>query len=266
MSNLQNPNLQQTLASSLGDQDSPFTNTNESRKSTLEQKEKNKDSKGQGGRPRAEIWDYFQNEKNGPWHYKAKCYYCNKEWIRGEPNKLEMHLGYECTNCPEEIKEYWGSFIVDKQNNYQRTPGTKKRKGDSAQTNITSHFKSISPLPLAEQNSLDQAVLKAWVAAGIPFSVIENPFVIDLFMRLNPAYIPPSRTTLSGRILNEAAAKIKNRINEILKQSENLTLCKYSIIQYRRFCRIVLPLLTIIDLPATIITFTVILLYSLFNF
>ncbi|RGB32469.1 hypothetical protein C1646_762834 [Rhizophagus diaphanus] len=41
---------------------------------------------------------------------------------------------------------------------------------DSTQTNIMNHFKSDEPLPLAEQNSLDQAVLKAWVAAGIPFS------------------------------------------------------------------------------------------------
>lgn len=97
---------------------------------------------------------------------------------------------------------------------------------DSTQTNITNHFKSDEPLPLAEQNSLDQAVLKAWVAAGIPFSVIENPFVIDLFMRLNPGYIPPSRATLSGRILNEEAVKIKTKINRIFEQTENLTLCK----------------------------------------
>lgn len=32
---------------------------------------------------------------------------------------------------------------------------------DSIQINITNHFKSDEPLPFAEQNSLDQAVLKA---------------------------------------------------------------------------------------------------------
>ena len=42
-------------------------------------------------------------------------------------------------------------------------------------------------------------------------------------------YIIPSRTTLSGRILAEESAKIKTKINGILKQSENLTLCKYLI-------------------------------------
>ena len=136
-------------------------------------------------------------------------------------------MGFECPNCLENIREYWVTKAIDKQNNYQQTSTTKRKKVDSTQTNITSHFKSDEPLPLAEQNSLDQAVLKAWIAAGIPFSVIENPFIIDLFMRLNPKYVPPSRTTLSGRILTEAANKTKAKINKIFEQSENLTLCKH---------------------------------------
>jgi hypothetical protein len=135
-------------------------------------------------------------------------------------------LGYECAKCPERVREYWITKIIDKQNNYQRTPVNKRKKMDSTQTNITSHFKNDEPLPVSEQNALDQAVLKAWVIAGIPFSVIENPFIIDLFMRLNPAYIPPSRTTLSGRILKEEAAKVKVKIDKIFEQSENLTLCE----------------------------------------
>lgn len=63
---------------------------------------------------------------------------------------------------------------------------------NSTQTNIMNYFKSDEPLSLIEQNSLDQAVLKAQVAAGIPFFVIKNPFIVDLFMRLNPGYISPS--------------------------------------------------------------------------
>jgi hypothetical protein len=120
---------------------------------------------------------------------------------------------------------YWVLNLINKQNTYQRTPLTKKRKVNSTQMDITIYFKSAIPLPLAEQNSLDQALLKAWIAAGIPFSVIENPFIIDLFLRLNPTYIIPSRTTLSGRILVEESAKVRTKINGIIKQSENLTLC-----------------------------------------
>ncbi|GES96156.1 ribonuclease H-like domain-containing protein [Rhizophagus clarus] len=157
-------------------------------------------------------------------HYRAKCYYCSNEWVKGKPIKLETYLGFECAKCPENIREYWVAKAIDKQNNYQQTSVTKKRKVYSMQTNITGHFKNDEPLPIAKQNSLDQAVLKAWIAAGVPFSVIKNPFIIDLFMRLNSKYVPPSRTTLSGRILMEEANKTKTKINKIFEQSENLTL------------------------------------------
>ena len=153
-------------------------------------------------------------------HYRAKCYYCFKEWAKGEPVKLEVHLGYECANCPENIREYWVTKVIDKQNNYQQTSATKRKKVDSTQTNIKSHFKNDELLPLAEQNSLDQAVLKAWVTAGIPFSVIENPFVIDLFMRLNPAYIPPSRSTLSDHILKKKKLKSKQKLTKFLSNQK----------------------------------------------
>ncbi|CAG8639941.1 3527_t:CDS:2 [Gigaspora rosea] len=42
-------------------------------------------------------------------------------------------------------------------------------------------------LSIDRQNLLDRAVLKAWVGCGISFELIDNPFIQDLFMRLNPA-------------------------------------------------------------------------------
>ena len=59
---------------------------------------------------------------------------------------------------------------------------------------------------------------------GIPFEVIENPFVVDLFKELNPAYVPPSRTILSERLLDEEVAHIQNSINIDLENAEHLTL------------------------------------------
>ncbi|PKY43284.1 hypothetical protein RhiirA4_457242 [Rhizophagus irregularis] len=35
---------------------------------------------------------------------------------------------------------------------------------------------------------------------GIPFKVVKNPFVLNLFKNLNLAYIPPFQTTLSGKL------------------------------------------------------------------
>ncbi|GBC23318.2 ribonuclease H-like domain-containing protein [Rhizophagus irregularis DAOM 181602=DAOM 197198] len=64
----------------------------------------------------------------------------------------------------------------------------------------------------------------AWVMAGIPFEVVENPFVLDLFKNLNPAYIPPSRTTLSGRLLNEEISRVNKKVTSELEIADSLTL------------------------------------------
>ena len=39
------------------------------------------------------------------------------------------------------------------------------------------------------KNHIDQLLLKTWIMANIPFEVIENPFIIELFKSLNPAYV-----------------------------------------------------------------------------
>jgi hypothetical protein len=63
--------------------------------------------------------------------------------------------------------------------------------------------------------------------AGIPFNVIENPFVLDLFKDLRPGYSPPSRTTLSDRLLDEEHARVNLIINRELEQSDHFTLGNY---------------------------------------
>ncbi|POG62542.1 hypothetical protein GLOIN_2v1695336 [Rhizophagus irregularis DAOM 181602=DAOM 197198] len=60
--------------------------------------------------------------------------------------------------------------------------------------------------------------------AGIPFNVIENPFVLDLFKDLNPGYSPPSRTTLSDLLITEEYTRVNLAIERDLEQSDNLTL------------------------------------------
>jgi len=62
--------------------------------------------------------------------------------------------------------------------------------------------------------------------AGIPFEVIENPFILDLFKDLNPGYTPPSRFTLSGRLLDKEVARINNKIKNELEVADGLTLSK----------------------------------------
>ena len=65
---------------------------------------------------------------------------------------------------------------------------------------------------------LDCSLLKAWVIAGIPWEVIDNPFIRNFLKDLNPGYVSPFRTTLSERLLDQEIARINRCINQ--EQSE----------------------------------------------
>ncbi|CAG8853153.1 44518_t:CDS:1, partial [Gigaspora margarita] len=67
-------------------------------------------------------------------------------------------------------------------------------------------------------------ITKAWIMAGILFDVIENLFIIDMFKEILPAYNPPSRVTLSGRLLDEEVAQINCAINKEIDKADHLTL------------------------------------------
>ena len=140
-------------------------------------------------------------------HYKATCYHCNKVWARGKPSILKAHLANECLNVPEDIGQYWRDKLArNDTNKYTRSP----------------HLQQ--PLPTQINNRIDQSLLKAWIMGGIPFEVVENPFIVDLFKELNPAYVLPSRITLSEKLLNEEVARVQNEINKDLESADHLTL------------------------------------------
>jgi hypothetical protein len=183
-----------------------------------------------GGPKKDEVWEYFiQGEEVNPGHYKVSCYYCKKEWKRGKPSNLKAHLANECAPCPEEVSKYWCDKLVESKVNYTRQPSDDASQPIQLplkQARITQHFGSDKPLPFQMNDRIDQSLTKAWIMAGIPFEVIENPFILDLFKDLNPGYTPPSRFTLSGRLLDKEVARINNKIKNELEVADGLTLSK----------------------------------------
>ena len=61
---------------------------------------------------------------------------------------------------------------------------------------------------------------------GIPFEVIENPFIMNLIKDLNSEYILLSQFTLSDQLLDKEIACINNKINDELEVADSLTLSK----------------------------------------
>jgi len=140
---------------------------------------------------------------------------------------MEKHLAVDCIRVPEAIKKLWEDILAERENNYNRGgSGSKKQKLESNQSIITNHLPSIDPLPLSISRNIDRALLKAWISCGIPFDIIENPFMLDFLKQMNSAYIPPTRNTLSGTLMDTEEAHVNQKMRKELQDAENLTLCK----------------------------------------
>ncbi|CAG8736179.1 21837_t:CDS:2, partial [Gigaspora rosea] len=80
-------------------------------------------------------------------------------------------------------------------------------------------------LHLAQQlESLNKAILKAWIICNFSFETIENPFIIDLFQLAIPGFDLPLRDRLSGRFIDQEVLRIDKRIDNDLEKEEYLTL------------------------------------------
>jgi hypothetical protein len=55
------------------------------------------------------------------------------------------------------------------------------------------------------------------VCCGIPFSVVEQPFFVEMFKKACPGYILSSRDKLLGIMLSYVAVKIKDKLMLYLK-------------------------------------------------
>ncbi|PKK56735.1 hypothetical protein RhiirC2_643843, partial [Rhizophagus irregularis] len=53
------------------------------------------------------------------------------------------------------------------------------------------------------KESIDKALIKAFVCCGLPWHLIDHPFMIELFKQLRPNYTPPDRKTLTNSLLIE---------------------------------------------------------------
>jgi hypothetical protein len=78
----------------------------------------------------------------------------------------------------------------------------------------------------ATKEEIDAALANAGIKAGIPFRFFDSPAFRYFVKLLNPEYakVMPCSKTIGGSLLNNQYEKITVKINEILQESENLTM------------------------------------------
>ncbi|CAG8495455.1 1328_t:CDS:2 [Racocetra fulgida] len=57
----------------------------------------------------------------------------------GRPNEMRLHLAQQCINVPDDIKFFWRDFIAEEK--------TSTQKSKYGQSEITTHFQKIEPIP-----------------------------------------------------------------------------------------------------------------------
>ncbi|CAG8658314.1 36851_t:CDS:2, partial [Racocetra persica] len=117
------------------------------------------------------------------------------------------------------------SVIIAQLNGQEQSKHSKRQKLNN-QHGLTKFFPQKTGGGLSEEriNAINVALLKAFVVCGISFSVIENPFFIDLLQTLCPEYQPPSREVLAGRLLDQEYSKVVIKREAIFRESNNLTI------------------------------------------
>jgi len=165
---------------------------------------------------------------------------CGKYYQKSQACEMEAYLALECKNIEKNIRLFYLNIISkrDETNRIEATMDTpdknldnilitennnKKRKLPSNQKLLSSFYESTE-LTNERKNAINRAWLRATVTCNLSYKLIENPFFMEFLKELRPAYDPPSRKLVSGRLFDEELVRITLKITKLIQQSENLTL------------------------------------------
>ena len=193
-------------------------------------------SSNKSGRPFSEIWDghMIKGPQVSRGHYSAKCSYCNISWKQGKPHVLREHLANHCKRCPRDVSLHFAKIVGKKMgegdddesaSDLEEPPHKRQR-----QSSIQNFYNKEKNLEKGCSDVINRSVTKAFVMYNIPFSIIENPWFIDMVKTLQLSYVPPTRQVLSGTLLEAELSRTNIQVfNELAKES-NCTIGKILIL------------------------------------
>ena len=174
------------------------------------------------------VWSHFTPcAKKAGGHYSGACNFCEFKISTATVSSLEEHLANVCMNVPEAIRlEYLKKRAGNIEEPVSVIATDKKRKlANEKQVKLNLFYESTYLTP-ERQSSIERTIVQAFICAGLPFRVIENPYIIELFHQLRPAFIPPSRETLAGKLVGNELSRVILKQQNAFQQFDNLTLGK----------------------------------------
>src|SRR6266542_419568 len=143
--------------------------------------EENKKKKNKGKRQFSEVWQYIKYDKEkSSGNYKRICTFCGEFWNSAKPAKLKIHLAKSYSKCPEDVQRRFINLILTEKNKNKKVKTDKLKK-------ITHNFEKAKVNKL-KSNKIDNALIKAFICCNIAFTIVKNPFFIELLKTLCLGY------------------------------------------------------------------------------
>ena len=143
---------------------------------------------------------------------------------------MEKHI-INCSKVDHSIREAV-MYMVETREIPSINPANPKRKNsqvENDQTTLNSFYEN-SELGKERKEAIDTVLIKAFVCCGLPWHLIEHPFIIELLKQLRPNYNPPDRKTIVETLLTQEILRVSVKCYKLLDNEDNLTLGKYFII------------------------------------
>ncbi|CAG8800415.1 3783_t:CDS:1, partial [Dentiscutata erythropus] len=184
-------------------------------------KAKHSTEKNIGGRPLKPIWNFYDRGKilDNSGHYEAICKACSQSFIPGKPAQMEKHIISDCVEVSETVKEAV-IYIVESREKSSSSTGSKY----SNEQLSLDEFLESTVIPDKRIESINRALIKAFVCCGLPWRLIEHPFFVEFLKQLRPAYNPPGRKFVANNLLMSEIVRIDTYLYKLIKNAKNLTI------------------------------------------
>ncbi len=162
--------------------------------------------------------------------YSANCNYCSHYWKFGKSKKLHEHLANNCKKCPKDIVLLYATIVgneigLENESSSSSSETEKLPTKKSKQTTVSNFFEK-KKLEKGKIDEIDRTMTKIFVMANIPFSVIKNPWFVNLIKILQSAYDISSCRMLGGTLLQAELARTNIKIENELSREENFMIGK----------------------------------------
>ncbi|KAJ7048477.1 hypothetical protein C8F01DRAFT_1379928 [Mycena amicta] len=166
------------------------------------------------------------------------CIGCDLRNAQRNPKRIKSHA-IGCSKIQANFPSLYKKLIAESSSNLKLMPRTKQtttnhrwipisrmlKWGDAAPTQgkINEYFEPVKMTPM-RQAAIDLALFQLVICAALPFSFVENPWLVNLLLILAPNYITPEHTAFFTAQITKQLAVFMSGLAKFLRGRFYLTL------------------------------------------